>query len=75
MITFIYPTPVNNIKEVCSHVHKKNLIFVTCSDLCIMDEKIFESTFIDIHFENKVLTYGTIYRFPNKDTKSLNKFF
>ena len=54
---------------------KKNLIFDTCSDLCIMDEKIFESIFIDIHFENKVVTCGTIYRSSNKDTKSLNKFF
>ena len=54
---------------------KKNFIFDTCSDLCIMDEKNFESIFIDIHFENKVLTCSTIYRSPNKDTKSLNKFF
>ena len=40
-----------------------------------MNEKIFESIFIDIHFENKVVTCGTIYRSPNKDMKFLNKFF
>ena len=40
-----------------------------------MDEKIFESIFIDIYFDHKVVTYGTIYRSPKKDTKSLNKFF
>ena len=40
-----------------------------------MDEKIFESIFIDIYFDHKVVTCGTIYRSPKKDTKSLNKFF
>ena len=54
---------------------KKNLIFDIRSDLNIMDEKIFESIFIDIYFDHKVVTCGTIYRSPKKDTKSLNKFF
>ena len=54
---------------------KKNLIFDIRSDLNIMDEKIFESIFIDIYFDHEVVTCGTIYRSPKKDTKSLNKFF
>ena len=54
---------------------KKNLIFDIRSDLNIMDEKIFGSIFIDIYFDNKVVTCGTIYRSPKKDIKSLKKFF
>ena len=54
---------------------KNNLIFDLCPDLCIMEEKIFESFFIDIHLENKTVTCGTIYRSPNKKMKCINEFF
>ena len=40
-----------------------------------MHEKIFESIFIGIYFDHKVVTCGRIYRSPKKDTKSRNKFF
>ena len=33
-------------------------------DLDIMNEKIFESIFVDIKFQDKVITFGNIYRSP-----------
>ena len=41
---------------------KKNIIFSPCPKLSIMHEKMFESLFINVHFEGRSLTCGTIYR-------------
>ena len=35
-----------------------------------MEEKTFESIFVDIEFKNKVITCGTIYRAPFNDNNS-----
>ena len=39
---------------------KKNLIFDTRFDVNVTDEKIFESIIIDIYFDHKVATCGTL---------------
>ena len=45
-------------------------------DLTIMDEKIFESLFIEIKCEDKSVLYGTIYRSSSSnDKESVNSFF
>ena len=73
-IYFSNPRQQNKGGGVAMYI-KKNLIFDFCPDLCIMEEKIFESFFIDIHLENKTVTCGTIYRSPNKKVESITKFF
>ena len=40
----------------------------------MMEEQIFESFFINLHLENKILVVGTIYRTPDELIASNNKF-
>ena len=53
---------------------KDTLNFKLREDLTIMDEKIFESLFIEIKCANKTVVYGTIYRSPNPDSDATNIF-
>ena len=39
-----------------------------------MEEKIFESLFLDIKFKNKTITVGCIYRAPFNDAASNSAF-
>ena len=43
-------------------------------DLTIMDDKMFESLFIEIKCAEKTIIYGTIYRSPKTDSDSINVF-
>ena len=54
---------------------KNNLNFHVCNDLTIMNEKFFESIFINIQFMNKEITCGTIYRSPQHSKDAFSKFF
>ena len=40
-----------------------------------MNEKVFESLFVTIHFESKRLVCGTVYRPPRNDNLGLRSFF
>ena len=54
---------------------QKNIKNVTIrDDLTVMDEKIFESLFIDITIDQKPLTVGTIYRSPIELVANHNAF-
>ena len=53
---------------------KDNLIYSTRLDLNRMEEKIFESLFIDVKFKNKTITFGCIYRAPCNDIVSNSSF-
>ena len=53
---------------------KSNIAYSPRSDLKIMDEKLFESLFVDITINNKIVTCGTIYRSPLQDSNSNMKF-
>ena len=39
-----------------------------------MEEKIFQSLFIDVKFKNKTITFGCIYRAPCNDIVSNSSF-
>ena len=54
---------------------KNDLNFHVCNDLTIMNEKIFESIFINIQFMSKEITCGTIYRSPQHSKDVFSKFF
>ena len=54
---------------------KKNTIFSPRPKISIMHEKMFESLFINVHFEGRSLTCGTIYRPPRNDTAGQTCFF
>ena len=54
---------------------KQSLIFTPYAELSIMQEKLFESLFVTIHFEGKRLICGTVYRAPRNDNLGLNGFF
>ena len=54
---------------------KNSLSFYVCNDLSVMDEKIFESIFINIQFLNKKITCGTIYRSPQHNKEAFSQFF
>ena len=47
---------------------QNNLMFSIISDLTIIEERIYESIFITIHFKYKSIMCGTIYRSPYKNT-------
>ena len=53
---------------------KENLVYSTRLDLNKMEEKFFESLFIDVKFKNKTITFGCIYRSPCNDIIS-HSFF
>ena len=53
---------------------KNTLVFSLCSELSIMKEKIFESLFIKVHFKNKSIFCGTVYRPRRKDKNSIDSF-
>ena len=53
---------------------KDNLVYSTQLDLNRMEEKIFESLFIDVKFKNKNITFGCIYRAPCNDIVSNSSF-
>ena len=53
---------------------KKTINYTLSIDLTLMNERIFESLFIDIKFGNDKITYGTIYRAPKQDRFSNNQF-
>ena len=54
---------------------KNSLNFYVCNDQSVMDEKIFESIFINIQFLNKEITCGTIYRSPQHNKEAFSQFF
>ena len=54
---------------------KKDVVFSVIPELTIMNEQIFESLFIAVHFETKSIICGTIYRSPKIDALSVSKFF
>ena len=54
---------------------KNSLNFYVCNDLSVMDEKIFESIFINIQFLDKEITCGTIYRSPQHNKEAFSQFF
>ena len=54
---------------------KNCLNFNVCNDLTIMNEKTFESIFINIQFVNKEITCGTIYTSPQHSKDAFSKFF
>ena len=53
---------------------KNTLAFSLCSELSIMKEKVFESLFIKVHFKNKSIFCGTVYRPPRQDKNSIDSF-
>ena len=53
---------------------KQDLKFQILTDLMIMDEKIFESIFIAIQFQNNQVVCGNIYRSPQNNNKSFLQF-
>ena len=53
---------------------KDNLVYSTRLDLNRMEEKFFESLFIDVKFKNKTITFGCIYRAPCNDILSNSSF-
>ena len=54
---------------------QRDLSFSVQDDLTIMKEKVFESLFVDIHFNKKEsITVGTIYRSPQNDVKTHHDF-
>ena len=56
---------------------KKDVVFSVVSELTIMNEQIFESLFIVVHFETKSIICGrpTICRPPKIDALSVSNFF
>ena len=54
---------------------KKDVVFSVVSELTIMNEQIFESLFIVVHFETKSIICGTIYKSPKIDALSVSEFF
>ena len=70
---------VSNHRSVCKGggvgIYVKNsLTFNVCDDLTIMQEKIFESIFIDIKLSTGNVVCGTIYRSPSNDLISNDSF-
>ena len=59
----------------CSMYIKNNIILSPCPKPSILHEKMFESLFINVHFEGRSLTCGTIYRPTRSDTAGLTCFF
>ena len=53
---------------------KQGIKYNKNSELSIMKEGIFELIFIDLHFKNKVVSCGTIYRAPKQDKQSVSEF-
>ena len=53
---------------------KQGMKYNKNSELSIMKEGMFESIFIDLHFKNKVVSCGTIYRDPKQDKQSVSEF-
>ena len=53
---------------------KQGMKYNKNSELSIMKEGIFESVFIDLHFKNKVVSCGTIYKAPTQDKQSASEF-
>ena len=53
---------------------KQDLKFQILTDLMIMEEKIFESIFIAIQFQNNQVVCGNIYRSPQNNNKSFLQF-
>ena len=53
---------------------KDNLVYLTRLNLNRMEEKIFESLFINVKFKNKTITFGCIYRAPCNDIVSNSSF-
>ena len=53
---------------------KDGINFSLRHDLTIMDEKFFESIFVDLHFKSHSVTVGTIYRTPDETILSQNRF-
>ena len=49
---------------------KDNLVFSIRDDLTLMREKIFESIFIEVIFNEKTVTYGAVYRSPFTETST-----
>ena len=52
---------------------KQSIIFTPYAELSIMNEKVFESLFLTIHFEGKRLS--NVYRPPRNDNLGLRGFF
>ena len=53
---------------------KQDLKFQILTDLMIMKEKIFESVFIAIQFQNNQVVCGNIYRSPQNNNKLFLQF-
>ena len=53
---------------------KKILVYLTRLDLNRMEEKLFESLFIDVKLKNKTITFGCICRAPCNDILSHSSF-
>ena len=53
---------------------QQNITFSIREDLTVMDEKIFESLFVDLTINHKPITLGTIYRSPDELVASNNSF-
>ena len=56
---------VNISEEVWPYIYGKKSSFIIKNSYTKMNEKNFESLFIDILLNNDKLTIGTIYRSPN----------
>ena len=54
---------------------RNDIKYSSRSDLTIMDEKVFESIFIDAYYGNKTFTIGTVYRNTDTTIRANNKFF
>ena len=54
---------------------KQSIIFTPYAELSIMNEKVFESLFVTIHFEGKKLVCGTVSRSPRNDNLGSRGFF
>ena len=53
---------------------KDDLKFSQRHDLTILEEKYFESIFVDLHVKPHPITIGTVYRSPDESISSNNKF-
>lgn len=54
---------------------QNSIPFSLRNDLSVMKNKIFESIFVDLHFRNKTITAGTIYRSPSSAGSGVSDFF
>ena len=70
--TFVFNGRINHRGGGVGMYVKNSLNFCVFDNRSVMDEKIFESIFINIQFLNKEITCGTIYRSPQHNKEAFS---